>query len=115
MEKTLENKAKSVPLSEFINLEGNFDKLTCIGTPTFYPVQELEFKGEIVLYCQAENKRGSYAIIPGFKASEEYKTEFGCSAVKIKRISNEKEQREISDLIRENVKGPINFWPVEAQ
>ncbi len=114
MEKTLENKTKSVPLGELINLEGNVGRLNTINFHTSYPVQELEFKGEIVLYRQAEDKRGSYAIVPGFKASKEYKTEFECSAVKIKRISNEKEKREISDLIRDKVKGPINFWPVEV-
>ena len=110
MEKTLENKTKSVPLSELIDLEGNVNNLNPLDFPTFYPVQKLEFEGETVLYRQAKNKRGSYAIVPGFKASEEYKTEFGLSAVKIKRISNEKEQRKISNLIRDKVEGSINFW-----
>ncbi len=106
---------QNIKLEEFVNLEGNVHKLTSIGVPTYYPVQELEFKGEIVLYFQAENKHSSYAVIPGFKASEEYKTEFGCSAVKIRKISDERKRKEISDLIREKVEGPINFWPVEAQ
>ena len=86
MEKTLENKTKGVPLGELINLEGNIGDFIPLNFPTFYPVQKLEFKGEIVLYRQAENERGSYAIVPGFEASKEYKTELGCSAVKIKRI-----------------------------
>lgn len=100
-------------IKELTNLRGNVDSclsLSNCGTiPVFYPVQEISFNNKTFLYIQAENS-GEYVIVPGFKNSKEYQTKEGKSAVEVIPISDEKDRKEISNLLKNKTEGKIIFW-----
>lgn len=101
---------KESKLKEIIKLEGDLEDPLFTDMPIFYPIKELKFKGKIVLYQQAYSpKNFPYGVISGFKSSEPYTTKQGFSAIKVQPIENEKDKKIISSLLKDKLKGPINY------
>lgn len=89
----------------------NFNLGVLIGSVKFWAVQYLKHKGRIIVYRQARNEfNNKYGIVPGYKASEPYKTKYGVSAIEVIPISSEEEREEIRRIISLKLEGPINLW-----
>lgn len=69
----------------------------------------IEFKGRKILVLQKQNEHCKFVIVPGYIASEVYKTEYGKKAVKCEPIQ-EQDKKDLSSKFRDaGFEGHINF------
>lgn len=101
------SKVDNPETKEYIRLEGTSQ---FSADRAFEAVQYFEYEGKTLVYVQAWDRSKPYGIVPGYKASEPYRTKNGVSAIRVTPISSEKEQEKLRPILSQLLKGHISFW-----